>query len=74
MREVPVSAASSIPDHEQSWFKGQLGSQRTLGDVFDWMRRQSPARTVTEILTQDEYTHDVVVEWNPHRFLVFDAT
>ena len=74
MRDVPVTATSGAVTTELDWFRDQLRGQLTLGDVFDWLRRQMPARNVTEILTQDEYTHDVVVEWAPERFLVFDAT
>jgi hypothetical protein len=74
MRDVPVTAHSRIPESETAWFTTALRAQRTLGDAFDWLRRQAPPRDVTEILTQDEYTHDVVVQWSAARFLVFDAT
>ena len=74
MRGVPVTNASRQPPAELDWFRDQLRDQRTLGDVLDWLRSQTPPRTVTEILTQDEYTHDVVVAWSPERYLVFDAT
>jgi hypothetical protein len=74
MRDVPVTANSNAASTDRDWFRNQLRSQLTLGDVFDWLRRQMPPRNVTEILTQDEYTHDVVVEWTAERFLVFDAT
>jgi hypothetical protein len=29
---------------------------------------------VVEVVTQDEYTHDVVLAWQDGRFLVFDTT
>ena len=74
MRKVPVSAVGRVEAEELGHFQVELAEQRTLGDVFDWLRAQSPVRTVTEILTQDEYTHDVLVEWSDQRFLVFDAT
>jgi hypothetical protein len=74
MRDVPVTNRHATSQSELDWFREQLRGQRTLGDVFDWLRRQAPPRNVTEILTQDEYTHDVIVEWTPQRFLVFDAT
>ena len=74
MRDVPVTATSHTPAAELEWFRDQLRDQRTLGDVLDWLSRQSPWRSVTEILTQDEYTHDVVVAWSSERFLAFDTT
>ena len=74
MRDVPVTTTSNTIATELGWFRDQLRAQVMLGDVFDWLRKQTPPRNVTEILTQDEYTHDVVVEWAAERFLVFDAT
>ena len=74
MREVPVRSAGNIARDEIDSFQGQLQDQRTLGDVLAWLSAQQPPRTVTDILTQDEYTHDVVVQWSDQRYLVFDAT
>ena len=74
MREVPVAASGSIAPDEVARFQRELRDQLTLGDVMTWLRAQSPPRTVAEILTQDEYTHDVIVEWSDKRFLAFDAT
>ena len=33
-----------------------------------------PPRAVGDIVTQDEYTHDVIVPWSERLVLVFDAT
>ena len=74
MRQVPVTAIGGIPLQELAAFQSQLGEQRTLGDVLAWLKEQSPPRSVSDILTQDEYTHDVIVEWSGERYLNFDAT
>jgi hypothetical protein len=52
----------------------ELGERRTLADVLDWGRSQRPPRTIHEIVTQDEYIHDILVELEPRLWLVFDAT
>jgi hypothetical protein len=49
-----------------------LPDLRTLGDVLDWARAQGLGRP--EVVTQDEYTHDVVLPWRDGRWLVFDTT
>lgn len=46
----------------------------TLERVLHWGRGQSPAVAIDEILTQDEYTHDVVFRLADTRYLVFDTT
>ena len=46
----------------------------TLGDVMKWGLAQTPPRSPVEIVTQDEYTHDVLLEWQADCYLVFDTT
>ena len=74
MREVPVTSAGSFDRRLYDQLAQQLQAQRTLGDVLSWGRAQSPPRSVIEIITQDEYTHDVVVELEAPHYLVFDTT
>lgn len=38
------------------------------------MTVQEPPRAVSNIVTQDEYTHDVIVPWSERLVLVFDTT
>lgn len=51
-----------------------VASHRTLADVLAWCRAQSPPLAVAEILTQDEYSHDVIVPAGERLVLVFDVT
>jgi hypothetical protein len=51
----------------------ELSSLRTLAEVLAWARLKSPPYPVAEIVTQDEYTHDVVIAAEEN-FLVFDTT
>jgi hypothetical protein len=46
---------------------------RTLEDVIRWCAETHPPRVITDVVTQDEYTHDVVV-LDGDRWLVFDTT
>ena len=52
----------------------ELAQLHTMADVLSWARAQSPPRLVADIVTQDEYTHDVVIPFDDSHFLVFDAT
>lgn len=73
-RAVPIRAATAVPAALLARGRSELADRRTLAAVLDWGRAQSPPRVVTEIVTQDEYTHDVVVPFDGSHFLVFDAT
>ena len=58
--------------------ESELAGLENLNDVMRWgLADKSGAiisGVVAEVITQDEYTHDVVVPWRDHLVLVFDAT
>lgn len=45
---------------------------QTLEEVLRWTHARGFA--LLEVVTQDEYTHDVVIAAPPARWLVFDTT
>ena len=73
-RRVEVEAAGDVASRDLARFRIALRDLHTLGPVLDWLRAQEPPRVVLEIVTQDEYTHDVIVPWSERLVLVFDAT
>ena len=74
MRAVPVSSVGSVAIELVDRARSALADRLTLADVLQWTREQKAPRTVVEIVTQDEYTHDVVVPFDGEHFLAFDAT
>ena len=73
MRVLPVRAAEPevsgiLPTVEQIF-----AQCHTLADLLAWAARQVPRVEVAEIVTQDEYTHDVVLPFG-ERYLSFDTT
>lgn len=60
-RLVSVDAVGPIAPRELARFRIALRELRTLAGVLEWLRIQEPSRLVAEIVTQDEYTHDVIV-------------
>ncbi|TKD12420.1 hypothetical protein [Polyangium fumosum] len=51
-----------------------LASQRTLEDVVRWGLALTPPRLVADVVVQDEYNHDVVLEHPAGVYLVYDTT
>ena len=74
MRSIPVYDRAALPPDELRALEAAVQSLVTLADVLAWARGQMPPRTVAEIVTQDEYTHDVVLEATGLPYLVFDTT
>lgn len=52
----------------------ELEPLRTLGDLLDWASRRQPPVLFPLIVTQDEYTHDVLIPYGTSRYLDFDTT
>jgi len=52
----------------------ELESLRTLEQVMHWASARKPQARLLSVVTQDEFTHDVVLEASPDVFLVFDTT
>lgn len=46
----------------------------TLEQVIAWGLALPTERIILEVVVQDEYTHDVVIEWELGLHLVFDTT
>ena len=73
MRVVPVRAAEPDAATIVSSVEQAFRQTHTLADVLAWGARQVPRVNVAEIVTQDEYTHDVVLPFAEF-YLSFDTT
>jgi hypothetical protein len=74
MRTIPVTAAGQADADLVARASAAVAQLATLADLLAWARTQTPPATVLEIVTQDEYRHDVVLPFGGDHFLVFDAT
>ena len=63
-----------LPGDTGARLQGMLKGMRTLEDVLAWARVQRPPATFIDAITQDEYTHDIVLRYRDDVYLVFDTT
>jgi len=73
MRTVPVRVVGDVDLSVAERVTSLFCETQTLADVLQWANAQRPVVRVLEIVTQDEFTHDVVVPFGS-AFLSFDAT
>jgi hypothetical protein len=52
----------------------ELPVHHTLLEVIAWGSAQQPPRLVAAAITQDEFTHDVVIPWRDGLKLVYGVT
>lgn len=70
----PLVDRVGLPPEELTRLGGELDALHMLGDVVRWAARQRPPRSIADVVTQDEYTHDVILAYQGDLHLVFDTT
>ena len=73
MRIISARAAEPIEARIVDAVAQAFAACHTLADLMRWCERQQPRANIAEIVTQDEYTHDVLLPFGP-AFLAFDTT
>lgn len=72
-----IENLAEISGERFSGLEKELAELTTLGRVLSWAKTKPKGdvlpQTVAEVITQDEFTHDVVVPYKD-LFLVFDTT
>jgi hypothetical protein len=74
MRTIPLYDHANLAPAEHAALTAAIQDLCTLADVLAWAPARTPPHSVTEIVTQDEYTHDVVLEASGRPYLAFDTT
>ena len=68
---------SKLPEHAFSRLASEIDRHRSLSEVLAWAATKPMGdvhpQIVTEVITQDEFTHDVIVPYKDV-FLVYDTT
>jgi hypothetical protein len=65
---------AGLSEAQLSELRAALPELPTLEQVLKWGLRSSPPYELVEVVTQDEYTHDVILRWRDGLHLAFDAT
>ncbi|PYP78025.1 MAG: hypothetical protein DMD35_12725 [Gemmatimonadetes bacterium] len=74
MRKITLRAVHGADAAILDRARAMFGAAFTLADVLAAGRAMHPPLNVSEIVTQDEYTHDVVVPFGPTHYLSFDTS
>lgn len=68
---------AEITENEFAKLENELAKHKTLGRVLTWASAKPKGdflpQIVAEVITQDEFTHDVIVPYK-NLFLVYDTT
>ena len=74
---MKITNPAELAENEFAEIAAELVNHHTLGQVLAWASAKPKGdlipQTVAEVVTQDEFTHDVVVPYKD-LFLVYDTT
>lgn len=74
---MKITNLANISTKEFAELESKLAKHKTLGQVLSWAALQPKGeflpQIVAEVITQDEFTHDVVIPYQ-NLFLVYDTT
>ena len=74
MTPVPLENRAGLGADSLARLSAAVASHTTLEQALDWARRLDPPQGVLEVVTQDEYTHDVILAFERSFYLVYDIT
>ena len=70
---IPLIDYARLDSVERQVLADAVSTQTTLEQALDWARGLHPPRGVESVLTQDEYTHDVLIPYGSH-YLAYDTS
>lgn len=70
MHSVPLIDYAGLSEADQHHLASVVSAEHTLAAV---LARHGPG-AIAEIVTQDEFTHDVLIPLDARRWLVYDTT
>jgi len=71
---IPVTNRAQLNDAQVGELAAEVGAHTTLEQVLQWGGGHRPTRRVEEIVTQDEYTHDVLIPLAAPLYLAYDVS
>jgi len=71
---VQIIEQVPLTEQERGRLQAQVSEIHNLEDLLNWASALEPPVPSPEVVTQDEYTHDVLVPVTDGRVLAFDTS
>jgi len=71
---IPLSNRAGLTRARADELARAVGGHATLHHVLEWGFAQKPVRQVEEIVTQDEYTHDILLPLDAPLYLAYEVS
>lgn len=70
----PIENRAGLPAEAFERLAGALARQRSIKHAVDWLAGHEPPLAPVGMVTQDEFSHDILVAYPGGLWLVYDST
>jgi hypothetical protein len=74
VRGFPIENRAGLSPGEFARIKSAVESQGSIKHALDWMVRHDPPLAPSGMVTQDEFSHDILVAYPGETWLVYSTT
>jgi hypothetical protein len=74
MSKLSVENRANLPVEKIGELLSAVASHTSMKHALDWLLAQSPPLGLTDMVTQDEFSHDFLVGLPGELWLVYDST
>jgi hypothetical protein len=71
---IPVENRAGFAPDDLAGIAGALAGHRSIKHAVDWLAAHDPPLAPTGMVTQDEYSHDILVGYPGGLWLVYDSS
>jgi hypothetical protein len=71
---LPIENRASLAPDEFRLIAALVASHRSVNHAIDWFVKQNPPVLPADMVTQDEYSHDILFAHPGGLWLVYDST
>jgi hypothetical protein len=71
---VPVENRARLSPEDFTRLATVLASQHSMKHTLEWLLSHQPPPAPSDIITQDEFSHDILVAYRGELYLVYDST
>ena len=70
----PIENRGNLAPEDFDRIAEGVANHRSIKHAIDWMGRQNPPLSPSGMVTQDEFSHDILVACSAGLWLVYDTT
>jgi hypothetical protein len=71
---IPIENRANLAPDVFSRLAVPLSKQHSIKNAIDWLAGHQPPLTLTDIIAQDEFSHDILVEYPGGLWLAYDTS